>query len=162
MTTGIMSPIYAQIKPEDLGKDLRDLQIATAYGERLVKYGGNAEPKAVRRLVETYPSHSFIIDANEAGTLFRAVSEQSEKVAALTAALELGQVDPGRSPCYVARLDAKEARSERKGRERRDADTELDVARSGAGKKIREEAEREEQKLKLPRPRVRVPDSDDC
>ena len=136
MTTGIMSPIYAQIKPDDLGKDLRDLQIATAYGERLIKYGGNAESKAVRRLVEGYPSHSFIIDADEAGTLFRTVSDQSNEVTTLTTALESEQLDPGKSPCYVARLDTKEVRSERKGRgrEKRDPNAELDVARNGAGK----------------------------
>ena len=37
MATSVMSSVYAQITPEDLGRDLRDLQIATAYGERLVE-----------------------------------------------------------------------------------------------------------------------------
>ena len=51
MTTGVMSSVYAQIKPEDLGRDLRDLHVATAYGERLVEHGGNAKRGAVRKLV---------------------------------------------------------------------------------------------------------------
>ena len=35
LTTGTMSEIYAQIKPDDLGNDLRNLRVAEAYGNRL-------------------------------------------------------------------------------------------------------------------------------
>ena len=35
----VMAPIYAQVDPESLGNDLRDLNIATAYGERLAAIG---------------------------------------------------------------------------------------------------------------------------
>ena len=33
---GVMTPVYAQIDPETLGSDLRDLSIATAYGKGII------------------------------------------------------------------------------------------------------------------------------
>ena len=42
IATGVMSPVYQQVDPESLGNDLRDLAIATEYGERLAEHGGNA------------------------------------------------------------------------------------------------------------------------
>ena len=70
IATGVMTPVYAQVDPESLGNDLRDLSVATAYGERLVEHGGNASLETVRRLVEDYPTHGFIIDSEEAKELF--------------------------------------------------------------------------------------------
>ena len=70
IATGVMAPVYQQIDPESLGNDLRDLSIATAYGERLAGHGGNATAKTVRYLVEDYPTHDFIIDREEAQSLF--------------------------------------------------------------------------------------------
>ena len=73
LTTGTMSQIYARIKPDDLGNDLRNLRVAEAYGTRLAKHGQNTKPDTVSRLVHKYPSHDFIIDADEAKTLFENV-----------------------------------------------------------------------------------------
>lgn len=39
IATGVMAPVYAQINPDALGSDLRDLHVATAYGERLIEHG---------------------------------------------------------------------------------------------------------------------------
>ena len=75
VATGVMAPVYGQIDPEVLGNDLRDLSIATAYGERLAWYGGNARSGSVRRLVEGYPAHDLgIIYLTETSTLSFAVS----------------------------------------------------------------------------------------
>ena len=78
LTTGTMSEIYAQINPGDLGNDLRNLRVAEAYGNRLAAYGRNTKPDAVSRLVHKYPSHDYIIDAEEAKTLFRTVDTNPE------------------------------------------------------------------------------------
>ena len=112
MATGVMSPVYAQIKPEDLGNDLRDLNIATAYGRRLIKHGENAESEAVRRLVEEYPAHGFIIDSVEAKSLFTTVTEPQDEVISLARLLDSSMTDASsRRPCVVKRLDTKEASS---------------------------------------------------
>ena len=109
MATSVMSSVYAQITPEDLGRDLRDLQIATAYGERLVKHGGNAKRSTVRHLVEEYPTHSFIIDSSEAKELFKVVKEPTREVGQLLGLLsKFSLVDANKDPCYVARLDMEE------------------------------------------------------
>jgi hypothetical protein len=80
MATGVMAPVYAQISPEALGNDLRDLAIARDYGERLIEHGKNADYETVRTLVEDYPSHRFIIDRSEAGQLFNRVPEPTDNV----------------------------------------------------------------------------------
>lgn len=37
----VMTPVYAQINPDALGNDLRDLNVATEYGRRLARKGQN-------------------------------------------------------------------------------------------------------------------------
>lgn len=83
MATGVMTPVYQQVNPESLGNDLRDLSIATAYGDRLARHGGNAKKDTVRRLVEDYPSHDFIIDYEEAKELFENVDGITAEMKAL-------------------------------------------------------------------------------
>ena len=104
ITAGVMAPIYAQIEPESLGNDLRDLNIATAYGDRLAEFGTNVKPGSVRRLVEDYPAHTFIVDKAEARTLFRKVSDLSDEVSGLIR--ELGEIAYSpQDPHIVKRLD---------------------------------------------------------
>ena len=103
LTTGTMSAIYSQIKPADLGDDLRNLRVANAYGERLVRYRGNATLDTVAHLVHEYPSHDFFIDAEEAKTLFRNVSDQpTPDMMMLSGSLSK---EPDKTPAYVDRLD---------------------------------------------------------
>jgi len=107
IATGVMTPVYAQINPEALGNDLRDLNVAKAYGDRLVEHGKNAEDTTVRRLVEGYPEHGFIIDKAEASELFKRVSEPS--IALIKLARALGSnVYTEQSPHYIMRVDQKE------------------------------------------------------
>ncbi len=84
---GVMKPVYAQINPETLGQDIRDLSVATVYGELLVEQGGNATPETVRQLVEDYPTHGFIIDSKEAKQLFENVDELTPEMEELILAL---------------------------------------------------------------------------
>ena len=104
IAVGVMGPVYGQINPESLGTDLRDLSIATAYGERLLRYGGNAKDGTVKKLVEDYPEHAFVIDMEEAKTLFNIVKSFSQHMLSLS--LHLGRSGNYRAGQYrVERLD---------------------------------------------------------
>ena len=92
---GVMAPVYAQINPDLFGNDLRDLNVARAYGKRLGEYGGNLKSveEVLDRLISGYPSHNFIIDKDEARELFSQVDqieELSDELGALTK--ELGNI----------------------------------------------------------------------
>lgn len=83
LTSQMFSSIYGQISPEVLGTDFRDLNVGTEYGARLAKYSQNPLPTTVTKLVRKYPSHDFIIDEDEAKTLFRSVQAPTETLYAL-------------------------------------------------------------------------------
>ncbi len=107
IATGVMTPVYAQINPEVLGNDLRDLNVAKAYGNRLVEHGKNATSTTVKRLVEEYPAHGFIIDKAEASRLFKSVDDPSPALLNLRKALS-PYVYTEQRPHYVMRVDQKE------------------------------------------------------
>jgi hypothetical protein len=83
VATNLFSPIYAQISPTNLGNNQRLVQIARKYGDRLDR--GNLQVDALELLVIGYPSHSFVIDRQEAQeALFESVrvpTEYEEKLA---------------------------------------------------------------------------------
>lgn len=104
ITGQVMAPIYGQIDPDNLGRDLRNLRIATEYGERLATYGGNVQPDTVRKLVEDYPSHDFVIDPQEASGLFVSIEPPSSDMSQLC--LLLGEeVFAAQNPPIIKRLD---------------------------------------------------------
>lgn len=78
IVVGVMSPIYAQISPENLGQDHQDLSIAHEYGVRLANISESTTSHFVRRLVYNYPSHDFIIDKMEAKNIFKSIEDPSE------------------------------------------------------------------------------------
>jgi hypothetical protein len=71
LAVGLFGPMTAQIDPERLGEVQRAINIANAYGSRLDK--GNLKSKALEKLVQGYPTHGFVIDADEAKTIFKQV-----------------------------------------------------------------------------------------
>lgn len=73
LAIGLFAPVYNQIEPTRLGEMQRAISIALAYGERLNAYGKNLKRSALQKLVMGYPSHGFVIDRKEAGTLFNSV-----------------------------------------------------------------------------------------
>lgn len=83
----IYAPIMARIDPEEVGVRQRALRIAFDYGSRLAIRSQNADPKAVRLLAEKYSSHSFVIDKQEASSLFRNVRAATDAEMALCYAL---------------------------------------------------------------------------
>jgi hypothetical protein len=66
IAVGLLSPITAQIDPLRLGENARQIQIAYDYGIRL----NPKKADMISQLVSGYSSHSFVIDYQEAKTLF--------------------------------------------------------------------------------------------
>lgn len=80
MMTGLMSEVFKQINPDVIGSDYRDLNVALQYGRRLAANSDNCDLSTVMRLVRNYPSHDFIIGAEEAADLFDDVEEPDDLV----------------------------------------------------------------------------------
>lgn len=76
VVSGVFGPLFAQIDPSRLAEAMRAMNIATAYGVRLTENDrGNLVEGALDRLVRDYPSHEFVIDKEEARTLFDRVRD---------------------------------------------------------------------------------------
>jgi hypothetical protein len=73
----IIGPISGQLDPYRLAETERLLKISSEYGERLNFGINNLKEGALPKLLSAYPSHGFVIDRREAGTLFHKVSEPS-------------------------------------------------------------------------------------
>jgi hypothetical protein len=73
ITVGLMSPITSQIDPLRLGEIQRAINIAYEYGVRL-----SDTEERVQQLINNYPSHSFVIDYDEAQKIFGNVRDQEK------------------------------------------------------------------------------------
>ena len=74
LTASIAAPLYAQIDPQRVAEMQRAMSIALNYGERLVRKSQSLKKDALQKLVSSYPTHSFVIDEDEAKDLFNKVS----------------------------------------------------------------------------------------
>ena len=87
LTTGWFQPLYEQVDPMRLGETMRAMSIARDYGMRLAR--GNIDLDSLEDLISKYPQHGFIIDREEATSMFKRVrppgAEESELAHALTA-----------------------------------------------------------------------------
>jgi hypothetical protein len=70
LTIGCFDRIYQQIDPMKLAEYQRSVSIAKQYGIRLSATTENTKGDAIDRLITAFPSHEFVIDRNEAKTLF--------------------------------------------------------------------------------------------
>lgn len=68
LTIGLLGPIYSQIDPMRMGEVQRELAVAREYGTRLGR--GNVKRDALSTLVSGFPSHTFVIDREEARQRF--------------------------------------------------------------------------------------------
>ncbi len=86
--TQLYAPIFSRIDPEEVGARARSMRIAADYGRRLALKSQNLKtPQTLRLLSETYSSHSFVIDRQEAETLFQHVREADKDEQAVIGAL---------------------------------------------------------------------------
>lgn len=98
IVSNVMAPIYAQLSPDVIGSDYREMSVALEYGRRLAGFGGNISLANVTHLIHHYPAHDFIIDDAEAATLFHRVGDPSDGLYDLVALLGNSVYDQARSP----------------------------------------------------------------
>lgn len=103
MAATMMAPVYAQINPEIVGGEKRDLDIAFEYGRRLAECSGNADLETIYALVHNYPAHDFIIDAYEAKDLFERVEYPSDELYEIVSVLSNAAYSPS-NPSLVRAL----------------------------------------------------------
>jgi hypothetical protein len=98
LAVGLFAPMTAQIEPERLGEMQRAITIATEYGKRLTTTNrDNLKKDALEQLVQGYPGHGFVIDIEEAKTLFTKVREPDAleyQVASFLPALRRPSAEP--------------------------------------------------------------------
>jgi hypothetical protein len=66
----LYGPIFSRIDPEEVGSRSRAMRIGADYAERLNTKFQNLKERAIERLSESYSSHAFVIDFQEAEALF--------------------------------------------------------------------------------------------
>ena len=79
LVTRLYRPIFSQIDPMEVGEKARSMRIASDYGSRLNSQADNLKDQALKHLTQTYPSHSFVIDSQEAERLFKATRKVVRK-----------------------------------------------------------------------------------
>jgi Serine dehydrogenase proteinase len=79
LATGLFCPIFQQIDPMHVGEASRAQAIAQHYGLRLALNGKNISDSSLNDLVSSYPAHGFVIDREEASSLFKLVREPNKE-----------------------------------------------------------------------------------
>lgn len=97
MVSALYSPVFGHIDPEDVGSRSRAMRIGEVYANRLNQKWGNLKQNAIKILTTSYPSHNFVIDADEAEALFDNVRMANEKEEELINGLE----NKARTQLYV-------------------------------------------------------------
>ena len=94
LTTGLFGPIYTQLDPASVGETNRSMQVVQEYGHRLRERSRNCPRETVGQLIESYPSHDFVIDRAEARTLFFCVNDPTPDEALLVFILGGNAISP--------------------------------------------------------------------
>jgi hypothetical protein len=80
----ILGPIAAQIDPKEIGENSRAMDITKNYATRLNRKSGNFKDKqSIDFLVQSYPDHGFVIDLEEAQSIFKEVHPLTKEMEAL-------------------------------------------------------------------------------
>jgi hypothetical protein len=94
LTAGLFAPIFEQVDPLHVGESYRATAIASHYGARLAENSGNIDPDALEWIITQYPTHGFVIDRDEASSLFVNVRPPNKLERQLTDALGDRVTDP--------------------------------------------------------------------
>jgi len=78
LTDGVFQPVYAQLDPLKLGEYHRNMKIAAEYGKRLMAPGNLKSEDSLITLTHGYPSHSFVIDKQEAENLYNKIRQPND------------------------------------------------------------------------------------
>jgi hypothetical protein len=98
ISVGLFAPIFAKLDPISIGEDFRSYKIAEAYAERLHLRGKNLrrdrKVDGLKALLESYPSHGFVIDVDEARSIFIRVKRVEPNVGQLIGAVGAEAIVP--------------------------------------------------------------------
>ena len=94
MSIGFYQQVYGQLDAMSIGQASRALNIASEYGTRLLRYGGNSDRSRLNRLISGYPSHEFAIDYEETTHLFYNVYRPNDPEYELEVALGEYAINP--------------------------------------------------------------------
>lgn len=78
IVSALYGPIFSAIDPEEVGSRARAMRIGEDYGQRLNQKYNNLKQDALSILSQSYPSHGFVIDMDEASRLFLNVREAND------------------------------------------------------------------------------------
>ena len=78
VTGSVANALYSQIDPQRLAEMNRTVSIALSYGKSLSKKTESVSEESLIKLIMNYPSHGFVIDFEEAKTLFNKVDKPTE------------------------------------------------------------------------------------
>ncbi|MDF4024104.1 hypothetical protein P3W24_03850 [Luteibacter sp. PPL201] len=98
MAVQLYEPVSRQIDPIQVGEQARAMTVATSYGERLQLGGQNVKPGMLSVLIESYPSHDFMIDRQEAESLFERVRAPTDLEQKLADSMGAEALFPGQEP----------------------------------------------------------------
>lgn len=150
LVTQLYAPVFARIDPEEVGARARSMRIAIDYGRRLAVRSQNVRNHTLKVLAETYPSHSFVIDLQEAVGLFNRVRRANvEELALIDCLADHARFDlSGSSPVIAEALHETPDKSQGVGTDAK--------ADSGAGKSSRKRApSRAGKKTNVPKSKLR-------
>jgi hypothetical protein len=94
----LLGSVYAQIDPELVGEEHRDMQVALEYALRLSRNGCNIKFEGIRHLTYNYPSHGFVIDYQEARDIFTSVELPGDELRQLVGELGVDAARPRDEP----------------------------------------------------------------
>ena len=78
MVSFLYGPIFQRFDPEEVGSRSRAVRIGEAYANRLSVKWSNLNSDSIALLSRSYPSHGFVIDFDEARTMFANVRQANE------------------------------------------------------------------------------------
>lgn len=79
ITSSVATPLYSQIDPQRVAEMQRAMSIALKYGQILGTKSRSLKSDALEKLVRDYPTHSFVIDEEEAKLLFNNIEVLTEE-----------------------------------------------------------------------------------
>lgn len=88
LAVGLFAPLYSQLDPIHVGEAARAMQVAYHYGLLLRQKSKNFDADMLQHLVSHYPSHTFVIDCEEAQSVFKNVRRPLEAETALAESME--------------------------------------------------------------------------
>ena len=112
MISALYGPIFKQIDPEEVGSRSRAMRIGEEYTERLnSKWNNLKSRRSIDVLARAYPSHEFVIDHLEAGSLFKRVRLADEEEMRLVESLGPLARFPQKDQPHIQHIDKDEQSS---------------------------------------------------